>query len=73
LAQGVGLASRGGTVLTKWTSPEVRASDIGADGQTAHTLVIAINALNPGDYELGLTTRVPGDSAVTVRKLIRVQ
>jgi hypothetical protein len=73
LAQGVGLASRPGTVLTSWKIPEITAAQIGEHTETPHALRVDLRHLRPGNYELGLSAQVPGDSVVRVTKHIRVR
>jgi hypothetical protein len=73
LAQAVGLASRSGTVMMTWKSPVITADQIGPHTETPHSLRVDLRHLRPGDYELGLSAQVPGDSVVKVTKHIRVR
>jgi hypothetical protein len=73
LAQAVGLASRPGTALTSWKTQEITAAQIGPHTETPHSLRVDLRHLRPGNYELGLSARVPGDSVVRVTKHIRVR
>ena len=73
IAQRLGLATRNGSVLLKWSPGVAADSIVAAAGRAAYTLVVGFTSLTPGDYYLEMTSRVPGDSAVRVSKPIRIR
>jgi hypothetical protein len=73
LAEGVGLAARSGTVITAWNAQPVADAAIGAHSENPNWIVTEFRTLRPGLYELSLSAAIPGEPAVSVTKIIRVQ
>ena len=73
IAQRLGLATRKGSVLMKWSPGVAADSTVATTGRAAYTLVVGFASLVPGDYYLEMTSRVSGDTAVHVSKPIRIR
>jgi hypothetical protein len=72
LLESVGLASRGGQMITKWKANVLEQTEIGSFSEAGHALVVDFSSLRAGIYTMELKARVAGRDSASISRIVRI-